>query len=79
MVLYVNVLRSGVLDTIAAESNGTTVITIQGYLVEDKTVVGDISDEDSYSLDACNWCKGFLEINSLLLSISLGHQPCLVF
>nr|GEZ96840.1 hypothetical protein [Tanacetum cinerariifolium] len=36
-------------------------------------------DEDSNSLDAYNWSKGFLKVNSLLLSISLGHQPCLIF
>ncbi|GJS00679.1 hypothetical protein Tco_0317187 [Tanacetum coccineum] len=39
MVSYVNVLGPGVLDIIAAESNGTAIVTIQGNLIEDKAVV----------------------------------------
>nr|GEW78184.1 hypothetical protein [Tanacetum cinerariifolium] len=39
MVLNVNVLGPGVLDVIAAESNGTTIVTIQGNIVEVKAVV----------------------------------------
>ncbi|GKE55295.1 hypothetical protein Tco_1494480, partial [Tanacetum coccineum] len=39
VVSYVNVLGVGVLDIIAAESNGTAIVTIQGNLVEDKAVV----------------------------------------
>ncbi|GJR04295.1 hypothetical protein Tco_0527279 [Tanacetum coccineum] len=39
VVSYVNVLGSGVLDIIAAESNGTASVTIQGNLIEDKAVV----------------------------------------
>nr|GEY66872.1 hypothetical protein [Tanacetum cinerariifolium] len=39
MVLNVNVLRPGVLDIIAAESNGTMIVTIQGNLVEVKVIV----------------------------------------
>nr|GEW58357.1 hypothetical protein [Tanacetum cinerariifolium] len=40
---------------------------------------GGVDDKDSNSLDTCKWSKGFLEVNSFLLSISLGHQPRLVF
>nr|GEZ55890.1 hypothetical protein [Tanacetum cinerariifolium] len=39
MVSNVNVLRPAVLDIIAAESNGTAIVTIQGNLIEDKVVV----------------------------------------
>nr|GEZ44034.1 integrase, catalytic region, zinc finger, CCHC-type, peptidase aspartic, catalytic [Tanacetum cinerariifolium] len=39
MVSNVNVLRPGVLDIIAAESNGIKIVTIQGNLVEVKVVV----------------------------------------
>nr|GEX14899.1 reverse transcriptase domain-containing protein [Tanacetum cinerariifolium] len=39
MVSNVNVLGPGVLEIIAAESNGTTIVTIQGNLVEGKAVV----------------------------------------
>nr|GEY44329.1 retrovirus-related Pol polyprotein from transposon TNT 1-94 [Tanacetum cinerariifolium] len=39
MASNVNVLGPGVLDIIAAESNGTAIITIQGNLIEDKAVV----------------------------------------
>nr|GFA43102.1 hypothetical protein [Tanacetum cinerariifolium] len=39
MVSNVNVLGPGVLDIIAAESNGTTIITIQENLVEVKAAV----------------------------------------
>nr|GEW11913.1 integrase, catalytic region, zinc finger, CCHC-type, peptidase aspartic, catalytic [Tanacetum cinerariifolium] len=42
MVSNVNVLGPGVLDIITAESNGTTIVTIQGNLVEVKAVVSDI-------------------------------------
>nr|GEX30532.1 hypothetical protein [Tanacetum cinerariifolium] len=41
MVSNVNVLGPGVLDIIAAKSNGTTIITIQENLVEVKAVVSD--------------------------------------
>nr|GFD43952.1 hypothetical protein [Tanacetum cinerariifolium] len=34
-------LGPGVLDIIAAESNGTAIVTIQGNLIEDKVVVSD--------------------------------------
>nr|GEW25075.1 RNA-directed DNA polymerase, eukaryota [Tanacetum cinerariifolium] len=49
------------------------------HLINGHIFTGGIGDEDSNSLDACNWSKGFLKVNSLLLSISRGHQPCLVF
>nr|GFD05143.1 hypothetical protein [Tanacetum cinerariifolium] len=39
MMAIVNVLGLGVLDIIAAESNGTTIVIIQGNLVEVKVVV----------------------------------------
>ncbi|GKD64162.1 hypothetical protein Tco_1306270, partial [Tanacetum coccineum] len=39
MVSYVNVLGPGVLDIIAAESNGIAIVTIQGNLIECKAVV----------------------------------------
>nr|GEX21142.1 hypothetical protein [Tanacetum cinerariifolium] len=39
MVSNVNVLGPRVLDIIAAESNGTAIVTIQGNLIEDKAVV----------------------------------------
>ncbi|GJZ51465.1 hypothetical protein Tco_0605980, partial [Tanacetum coccineum] len=39
MVSDVNVLGSRVLDIIAAEINGTAIITIQGNLNEGKAVV----------------------------------------
>nr|GEV65591.1 retrovirus-related Pol polyprotein from transposon TNT 1-94 [Tanacetum cinerariifolium] len=39
MVSNVNVLRPGVPDIIAAESNGTVIVTIQGNFIEDKAVV----------------------------------------
>nr|GEV71961.1 hypothetical protein [Tanacetum cinerariifolium] len=38
MVSNVNVLGPGVLDIIAAESNGTAIVTIQGNLIEDKVI-----------------------------------------
>ncbi|GJT10134.1 hypothetical protein Tco_0857176 [Tanacetum coccineum] len=38
MVSDVNVLGPGVLDIVAAESNSTAVVTIQGNLIEGKTV-----------------------------------------
>ncbi|GJQ99722.1 hypothetical protein Tco_0522707 [Tanacetum coccineum] len=39
MVSNVNVLGPRVLDIIAAERNATAIVTIQGNLIEDKTVV----------------------------------------
>ncbi|GJX16208.1 hypothetical protein Tco_0217040 [Tanacetum coccineum] len=39
MVSYVNVLGPGVLDIVAAESDGIAVIAIQGNLIEGKIVV----------------------------------------
>nr|GFC67844.1 hypothetical protein [Tanacetum cinerariifolium] len=39
MVSNVNVLRPEVLDIIAAESNGTAIVTIQRNLIEDKAIV----------------------------------------
>nr|GEY51668.1 hypothetical protein [Tanacetum cinerariifolium] len=39
MMANVNVLGPGVLDVIVTQSNGTTIITIQGNLVEVKTIV----------------------------------------
>ncbi|GKC75788.1 hypothetical protein Tco_1126562, partial [Tanacetum coccineum] len=39
MVSDVNMLGPGVLDIVAAESNSTAVITIQGNLLEGKTIV----------------------------------------
>nr|GFA21508.1 hypothetical protein [Tanacetum cinerariifolium] len=44
MVLNVNMLGPRVLDVIAAESNGTTIVTIQGNLVEVKAVVYTMAD-----------------------------------
>nr|GEU85059.1 hypothetical protein [Tanacetum cinerariifolium] len=41
MVSNVNVLGPGVLDVIAAESNGTEIVTIQWNLIEDKAVIYD--------------------------------------
>nr|GEX21343.1 hypothetical protein [Tanacetum cinerariifolium] len=49
MVSNVNVLGPGVLDIIAAESNGTAIVTIQGNLIEDKVVV---CWKDKFILDA---------------------------
>ncbi|GJT23290.1 hypothetical protein Tco_0893227 [Tanacetum coccineum] len=43
MVSNVNVLDPGVLDIIAAESNGTAIVTIQGNLIEDKAIVYPIN------------------------------------
>ncbi|GJS30247.1 putative ribonuclease H-like domain-containing protein, partial [Tanacetum coccineum] len=51
MVSDVNVLGPGVLDIVAAESNSTAVVTIQGNLIEGKTVVGAdllIGSRDTY-------------------------------
>nr|GEV14350.1 retrotransposon protein, putative, Ty3-gypsy subclass [Tanacetum cinerariifolium] len=45
MVSYFDVLRLWVLDIIAAESNGTAVITIHGNLIERKAVVCPAFDE----------------------------------
>nr|GEY73845.1 hypothetical protein [Tanacetum cinerariifolium] len=42
MMANVNVLGSGVLDVIATQSNGTPIITIEGNLVEVKTIVKEI-------------------------------------
>nr|GFA86059.1 hypothetical protein [Tanacetum cinerariifolium] len=39
VVSNVNVLGPGVLDIIAAKSNGTAIVIIQGNLIEDKAVV----------------------------------------
>nr|GEX61683.1 hypothetical protein [Tanacetum cinerariifolium] len=39
VMINVNVLGPGMLDVIAAQSNGTTIITIQGNLVEVKAIV----------------------------------------
>ncbi|GKA40130.1 hypothetical protein Tco_0732723 [Tanacetum coccineum] len=47
MVSNVNVLGPGVLDIIAAERNGTAIVTIQGNLIEDKAVVSVMSSASS--------------------------------
>nr|GEZ45429.1 hypothetical protein [Tanacetum cinerariifolium] len=41
MVSNVNVLGPGVFDIIAAESNATAIVIIQGNLIEDKVIAYD--------------------------------------
>nr|GEZ75122.1 hypothetical protein [Tanacetum cinerariifolium] len=44
----VNVLRPGVLDVIATQSNSTTIIIIQGNLVEVKAIVSELGSHQEY-------------------------------
>nr|GEX37831.1 copia protein [Tanacetum cinerariifolium] len=50
MVSNVNVLGPGVLDIVAAESNGTTIVTIQENLVKVKAVVSKILENFNQQL-----------------------------
>nr|GEX54073.1 hypothetical protein [Tanacetum cinerariifolium] len=69
-------IQTALLLTIAVPLLSVAIMssTPDGYVF-----TGGSGDEDANGLDTCNWCKRFLEINSLLLSISLGHQLSLVF
>nr|GEX00520.1 hypothetical protein [Tanacetum cinerariifolium] len=62
MVSYVNVLRLEVLDIIAAESNGTAIITIQGNFIESKAI-------------ACSGPAWLFNIDSL--SQTMNYHPVL--
>nr|GEV59207.1 retrovirus-related Pol polyprotein from transposon TNT 1-94 [Tanacetum cinerariifolium] len=73
MVSNVNVLGPRVLDVVAAESNGTTIVTIQGNLVEVKAIVW--IDNDIYSIvDACpNACEMWRAIERNQCNVTI-HQ-----
>nr|GEW83033.1 hypothetical protein [Tanacetum cinerariifolium] len=69
MVSNVNVLGPGVLDIVAAERNGTTIVTIQGNLVEVKTVVSDQFIAKELSTFGCTSSR---VLTTCMVSICIG-------
>nr|GEZ34883.1 histone deacetylase 14 [Tanacetum cinerariifolium] len=67
----VNVLRPGVLDVIATQSNGTAIITIQGNLVEVKAIVSNqfIAKELSTS-----GCASSYVLTTYMICICIGYK-----